>query len=124
MTTRFDPRQGLIVVRASLTGPTSRMKVRLALDTGATTTLINTATLVALGLDFAADFKRIEVTTGSGLEYVPQIRVNVFAALGKRVRNFLVLAHTLPPSAGIDGLIGLDFVRGHFLTIDLMDGTI
>jgi hypothetical protein len=29
-----------------------------------------------------------------------------------------VLSHTLPPSATIDGLLGLDFLRGKKLTID------
>jgi hypothetical protein len=32
------------------------------------------------------------------------------------------LSHTLPPSAGIDGLLGLDFMRGQRLEIDFVRG--
>jgi hypothetical protein len=39
----FDPHQGLII-----TGPSGTALLRLALDTGATSTLINVATLVSL----------------------------------------------------------------------------
>jgi hypothetical protein len=40
MTFGFDPSQGLIVVPVRLFGPAGDMIVRLALDTGATITLI------------------------------------------------------------------------------------
>jgi hypothetical protein len=47
----FDPEQGLVIVRAELWGPTARAVLRLALDTGATATLVNIAMLVAVGYD-------------------------------------------------------------------------
>jgi hypothetical protein len=34
------------------------------------------------------------------------------------------LGHTLPPSAGVDGLLGLDFFRGQVLTVDFHKGMI
>jgi hypothetical protein len=37
---------------------------------------------------------------------------------------FSVLAHTLPPSAGVDGLLGLDFLRGQVLTVDFRSGRV
>jgi hypothetical protein len=33
-----------------------------------------------------------------------------------------VLGHTLPPSSGVDGLLGLDFFRGLCLNIDFRPG--
>ena len=42
--------------------------------------------------------------------------------LGRDCADFPVLAHTLPPSAGVDGLLGLDFVRGGRLTVDFRAG--
>ncbi len=33
-----------------------------------------------------------------------------------------VSCHTLPPSAGVDGLLGLDFFRGERLTVDFRTG--
>jgi hypothetical protein len=39
------------------------------------------------------------------------------------VRSFFpVLAYTLPPSLGVDGLLGLDFLRGLNLTLDFREG--
>jgi hypothetical protein len=41
MTYGFDPTQGLIIVPVRLFGPSGDMIVRLVLDTGATSTLVN-----------------------------------------------------------------------------------
>ena len=39
----FDPNQGLIIIQAELEEPSGTVLLRLALDTGATGTLINVA---------------------------------------------------------------------------------
>jgi predicted aspartyl protease len=118
----FNQRHGLIVVRARLSGPSRTLALRLALDTGANNTLISTRFLVALGYKPAAASKRVRITTASGVESAPRVRVSKIAALGVKREGFPVLAHTLPPSASIDGLLGLDFLRGHVLTIDFRKG--
>ena len=46
------------------------------------------------------------------------------SALGRHRLAFPVLAHSLPPVAGIDGLLGLDFLRGSVLTVDFQAATI
>ena len=124
MKTTFDPTRGLIVVSCRITGPAGDTIVRLALDTGATSTMVNWDVLVLLGYDPAAFRDRIQITTGSGLEFVPRISVSRIEALGRNVENLAVLAHTLPPTAMVDGLLGLDFLRDACLTIDFTDGTI
>lgn len=124
MSFSFDPRQGLIVVRAELWGPAGSAVLQLALDTGATGTLINVGMLVAVGYDPALAPDRFQVTTGSGVEFVPRIPLDKVVTLGQERQGFPVLAHTLPPSAGIDGLLGLDFFRGQTLTIDFRAGEI
>ena len=80
--------------------------------------------LVALGDDPALVPERIQVTTGSGVEFVPRITWHKITALGQERTSFPVLGHTLPPSAGSDGLLGLDFVRGQTLTVDFRTGTL
>jgi hypothetical protein len=47
----FDPRRGLIVIGAELNGPSGAAVLRLAVDTGATSTLVSVAMLVAIGYD-------------------------------------------------------------------------
>ena len=66
MSVPFDPQQGLIIVRAELWGPNGSGVLRLALDTGATGTVVNVGLLVALGYDPALAPDRVQVTTGSG----------------------------------------------------------
>jgi len=102
MTYGFDPSQGLIIVPVRLFGPAGDMIVRLALDTGATSTLINSEIMVLLGYDPATSPHRIQVTTGSGVELCPRVTVQRLEALGKSVNDFPVLSHTLPPPSQVD----------------------
>jgi predicted aspartyl protease len=120
----FDPQQGLIIVRTELWGPTGSAVLRLALDTGATARVVNIAMLVAVGHDPALAPTRVQVTTGSGVEYVPRVTLSRILALGQERVDFAVLGHTLPPSAGVDGLLGLDFLRGQSLTVDFRTGQV
>ena len=89
-----------------------------------TGTVINVGMLVALGYDPALAPARIQVTTGSGVEFVPRIPLDKIVTLGQERTDFPVLGHTLPPSAGIDGLLGLDFFRGQNLTVDFRTGQV
>lgn len=54
----FDPRHGLI--GAELNGPSSSAILRLALDTGATGTVVNVAMLVAIGYHPALAPNRVQ----------------------------------------------------------------
>lgn len=122
MTFPFDPHQGLIVVRTEIAGPSGNAVLRLALDTGASRTLINAGLLVAVGCDPASSADRVEVTTASGFEFPPLVSLSKISALGHTRDKFAVLAHTLPPSSGVDGLLGLDFFRGQDLSISFRKG--
>ena len=98
--------------------------LRLALDTGATGTVVNVGMRVALGYDPGLAPDRVQVTTGSGIEFAPRVILERVTALGQRRSGFPVLANTLPPSAGVDGLLGLDFLRGQSLSIDFRAGQV
>ena len=69
MSFSFDRKQGLVIVRAELFGPSRNRNaiLQLALDTGATSKLVNIAMLVSIGYDPAheapvAKFPAIEIT--------------------------------------------------------------
>lgn len=124
MTYPFDPEHGLIIVHTELTGPLGRAILRLALDTGATGTLVNIGMLMAVGCDPTSSADCVQVTTGSGVELVQRVELDGIRALGVSRAGFPVLGHSLPPSSGIDGLLGLDFFREQSLTIDFRRGEI
>ena len=95
----FNPSGGLIVVFAELTGPTRTTIARLALDTGATGTLINSGILAHIGHIPAPSDEHTEVTTGSGVEFVPRILLQRIHTLGQVREHFPVLCHTLASSS-------------------------
>jgi hypothetical protein len=111
-------------VNAEITGPIGSVVLNLVLDTGATTSLINLASLLSLGFDPDQSASRIPMTTGSTIEVVPLVVLTRFSALGQHRFGFPVIAHALPSSSAVDGLLGLDFLRGQQLSLDFRAGQI
>ena len=124
MTFRFEPNAALLLVRVELIGPTGKAFLKLALDTGATRTLINPEMLIAVGYDPTQATSYTDITTGSRVERAADVFVLGLTALGRTRQNLKVHAHALPPRASIDGLLGLDFFRGLNLNIDFRNGVI
>lgn len=118
----FNHKHGLVIVKARLWGPAGRAALSLALDTGATGTLINQTRLLELGYDTSTAKDLHQITTGSGIEFVPLVVLNKLATLDQERADFPVLSHNLPPSASVDGLLGLDFFRNLNLNIDFRSG--
>jgi predicted aspartyl protease len=122
--TQFNPINGLVIIRVRLAGPAGETIARLALDTGASSTVVSKELLVLIGYDPDALPHTVQFTTGSGVETASRVFVDTLEALGQTRSSFEVVAHTLPPSAAIDGVLGLDFLRNHVLNIDFQNGLI
>lgn len=122
MTTAFNPAERLIFVEAFVVGPVRAAELVLALDTGASRTMIDVESLRSLGC--SVDARGGRATTASGDVPVGRVSLNRLFALDVERSNFPVNAHPLPPNLGIDGLLGLDFFRGQVLTIDFARGRI
>jgi predicted aspartyl protease len=120
----FDRSQGPILVRGEVSGPLGNANLQLILDTGATSTVLRATILTALGYDPDASTDRVQVTMGSGVEIAPRLVLTRLTALGQHAIGFPVLSHNLPPGTGVDELLGLDFLRGHLLTLDFRGGII
>ena len=89
----------------------------MALDTGATFVMLPWAVAEALGYDPAVSRKRINVHTASSVEVVPVVTVGSIKALGVEVTGVEAACHDLPPGSGVQGLLGLSFLR--HLDVDL-----
>jgi predicted aspartyl protease len=124
MSVPFNAAYGLIVIPARLRGPTGETHLRLALDTGATSTVVRVSALISIGIDPVASRMLVQMTTGNSVQQSPKVSVIRIDALGRHQLDFLVIAHTIPASAGVDGVLGLDFLRSRRLTVDFRKGQI
>jgi len=120
----FNPSADLIRLPVRLHGPNGSLILSLVLDTGATSSVISWENMIELGYDPAGCEKRVPITTGSGIEFVPKLTVEKIEALGQERANFTLLCHTFPPSSTVDGALGLDFLRGLRLIVDFRAGAV
>lgn len=120
---RFDPQGNVIVLRASVEGRTDRAPyLHMALDTGASLTVIPWEVADALGLDPAKSRRRTQFMTGSGVELAPVVVIDAMEVLGVRLSHVPVLCHDLPQGSLVDGLLGLSFLKRCRLAIDFRRG--
>ena len=124
MSTPFDPRLPVIVVPALVVGPSRVIRVELALDTGAGQTMIRPRFLVSAGYNPSRAVRQKQFRSVTGSATASIIDVQGLSCLGHMRTNLPVIAHDPPPAIIYDGLLGLDFFRGHVLTLDFIAGRI
>lgn len=110
---------GLLIVYAKLSGPRGSRLVRLAVDTGATTTMVPPKAALAIGIHPARATLFRETLTASGRELIPIVVVPSLKVFEKTLRRVAVACHALPSESPIDGLLGLDLLTGLKAVIDL-----
>lgn len=84
---RFNPKQNIIICHGEVIGPKLGLSIKMALDTGATYTIIPIEVAVAIGCNPIQSRRRIEITTGSSVEYASIVTVPKFRALGFEIKN-------------------------------------
>lgn len=99
MSQAFHAQRGLIFIPAELEGSYGIVKLRLALDTGATQTLIGTRHLVRAGYDPSQVQTHVRATTATGVILLPQLSVMRLQALGQQRTN---LSRSRPHAAQRD----------------------
>jgi len=121
---RFKADYGLVFVRVKVSCADREVFLNLALDTGASGTIVSAKKLQEVGYDLDKPEDEVYITTGSGLIFVPKITIEKLMTLGKEKTNFQIIAHDFPPTSSVDGVLGLDFLRENVLTIDFVKGEI
>jgi hypothetical protein len=109
--TRFDPTNDIVIVGARLWGPLGEKKVSLAFDTAAAHTHIIPDILDDLGYSPLQGEGVTVVRSAIGAERGYLMPVSRFSALGFTCHNFRIHVHDLPEGFGIDGLLGLSFLK-------------
>ena len=111
----FDPKDNLIIVPVEVHGKSHQITLNMAVDTGATWTILPIRTCSIIG---AVHQRPIAIVTGSRIENVKLMTIPLIKAFGIDITNFKVVAHDLPPSILVDGLLGMNFLKCTKLTID------
>ncbi len=106
-------REGILAVYALVKGPHTWRSVKLAIDTGATRTMLPPDLLIDIGYHPAKATRHLELSTANGLIIVPLVRVRTVESLGCAVKELEIAAHHLPTESPVEGLLGLDFLA-HF----------
>ena len=124
MSWSFDPNRSPIVVEGWVSSSSRTGKVQLAVDTGASGTLIGASILNALGIPVSSATRRRRLRAVTGGAIAPVVHIRQLIVFGHVVANYAVTAYDLSPVLGYDGLLGLDFFRGQILTLDFVRGLI
>lgn len=119
----FDFEGGLLVVDAWIHGPIGHAPLRLAIDTAATLTLVTPEIVERIGYS-ARDGERSSVSSAIGTEYGYRVRVERLSSLEQEVPDLLVNVFDLPDRAGIDGLLGLNFLSRFDIELRFSTGLI
>jgi predicted aspartyl protease len=116
--------EDIIIVNASIE---NKYKFRLALDTAATHTTIDSNVVYLSGYDLKNSKGEYQIETANGLIIVERYDIDQLECLGIIKTNFEVqvydfLAHGI--TSDYDGVIGLNFLKEHKFCIDLLKGEI
>lgn len=119
----FDPQSPIIVVDIILEGEGgTKRRIRAALDTGATYTMIPWEIAEALGYRPEISKEKVTLITASGVETTPVIEVKRIIFLDQNIDNVQVVCHALPSKSYVVGLLGSSFLRHFKVTIDYLKG--
>ncbi len=107
---RFDPTRTDVRFWARLLSLRGIVWCEMVLDTGSSRTVLDERLLARAGYDLIVA-PRASVTTASGRVEAKIVTVRQISALGVSANDFPVLAMPLSRLLGVDGLLGLDFLR-------------
>lgn len=117
---KFNPQLSSIILDTYLEGKI-KLHVKFVLDTGASYVVL--PWWIAGGLGLAIDPKNlVSTTTASSVENVPYTTIPKVTVLDKTVKNVPCIIKDLPQESGVDGLLGLSFLRNFYLSLDFTKG--
>lgn len=119
---RFNPQSEAVILDIVLEGKII-LHARLVLDTGASLVVLPWRIATGLGLKIDPN-NLIQTTTATTVESAPLSTIPKVTVLEKSVKNVACLIKDLPPESGVDGLLGLSFLRNFKLSLDFKKGVL
>lgn len=122
--TPFDASLKLIVVEAQVWGKLGDAPLKLVLDTGSSHTVILPDVMDELGFNPRDGTVITSVYSAIGKEQGYLIKAPQFSTLGFTLADFPIHIFDLADHYGIDGLIGLNFLRRYNYMVRSAEGRI
>jgi predicted aspartyl protease len=113
--------RGMVLVVGRLSGPIGWTDSVMSLDTGSSITLFTPRLLQEVGLDPAASTVRRSVYTYDGVAELPVLQVPRLRVFGQEVHDLEIACGELPLQLGLDGVLGLNFLRYFDLRINFRE---
>ena len=113
----FEKLGQVVIVEAMLNKKTA---VRFIVDTGASYTMISSATARELALD--GNGQTVPFQTANGLIQAPLISLQSITVGGMEINNLTAAIHDILPDPKISGLLGLNFLTNFRMDIDTQKG--
>jgi clan AA aspartic protease (TIGR02281 family) len=112
----------IVLRRVKISGPASVREIDMLLDTGAVYTVIAWDVAKDIGYDPAVSTRRVSIVTANGVIEAPLITVTAVQLADVQVNAVDVICHDIPEITGIEGLLGLSFLRNCRTLIDYTTG--
>ena len=114
---RLTGTDSLILVSGLIQG----QPITLALDTGASHTVVDFTALLIAGYSAKDIEQKVHIETAKGIIEGSIIPIQNFSVLGQNLPDWSICSYDFIENeilSGIDGVLGLDFFRNRILTID------
>jgi clan AA aspartic protease (TIGR02281 family) len=117
----FEKHGSVVIVSATLNGKTA---VKLVLDTGASFTMISSATAKQLDIDATQNTRTMPFQTANGMIQAPLVNLESIAVAGLELKNLTAAVHDAIPDTSVAGLLGLNFLTNFRMDIDSEKGIV
>ena len=106
----------IVIRRVKINSPSGFREIDMVLDTGAVYTVIAWDVVKDVGYDPAISERRMPIITANGVIEAPLITVQSIHIADIQAEVVDVICHDIPEITGIEGLLGLSFLK-HFRTL-------
>ena len=112
----------IVLRRVWLCGPAGIREIDVILDTGAAYTVVAWDVAKDIGYDPAVSKQRMSIVTANGVIEAPLVTVEGIELADLCAKAIDIICHDIPEIAGIEGLLGLSFLRYFRTLIDYPTG--
>src|SRR5215470_11756403 len=115
----FEKQGQVVIVEATLNKKTA---AKFIVDTGASYTMISSATAKELSIDAGQNNQPVTFQTANGMIQAPLVSLQSITVGGMEINNLTAAVHDVVPDGKVFGLLGLNFLGNFRMEIDNQNG--